>query len=351
MLSAQPSPSPETASPPSADAPRPDAGLVALFSRISRYAGRVILPINEAALDEANTGPAFYCVHSLSGAGGTDFWHLAKVMPGVRFFGIQAPPVKMHDPKFGTAVDALANYYVDALMKFQPEGRFFIGGWSAGTIIGLEVAQKLRACGRVVSLFIPIDGTPENTDTRLPHWHPVYLFEAAINSFGWLVNDVIMTKGSLRALLGRGVRKVITKLKSSKAPATGEKVADIIDPVQGLMDVSHYQPFERAFMTRLYAALLAYKPKKYAGTVVAYEATKKPLLHLPQVGRVWNTLAPRSTIVRVKGTHLSILKPGDVEALAQDLEQRIAALALPTSERSAIPAPAIETPATERKLA
>ena len=202
-----------------------------------------------------------------------------------------------------------------------------------------------------MSLFVPIDGTPENTDARLPHWHPLYMFEVATNSFGWLVNDVILTKGSLRALLGRGVHKMITKLKSSKASATGEKANDIVDPVQGLMDVSHYQPFERAFMTRLYAALLAYKPKKYAGTVVAYEATKKPLLHQPQVGRVWNTLAPRSTVVRVKGTHLSILRPGDVEALAQDLEQRIAALALPTSERRAAPVPAIESPAEERKLA
>jgi thioesterase domain-containing protein len=79
-------------------------------------------------------------------------------------------------------------------------------------------------------------------------------------------------------------------------------------------------------MTRLYAALFAYKPKTYAGTVVAYEATKKPLLRLPQVGRVWRSLAPRSTVVKLKGTHLSVLKPGDVDPLARDLETRIAAI-------------------------
>ena len=79
-------------------------------------------------------------------------------------------------------------------------------------------------------------------------------------------------------------------------------------------------------MARLYAALFAYKPKIYAGTVVAYEAAKKPLLRLPQVARVWRALAPRSTVVRLKGTHLSVLKPGDVDPLARDLDARIEAI-------------------------
>jgi thioesterase domain-containing protein len=260
----------------------------------------------------------------------------------------------MHDAKFGSTVEALANYYVDALMKFQPEGRFFIGGWSAGTIIGLEIAQKLRACGRVVSLYVPIDGTPENTDARLPSWHPVYMSEVVANSLSWFVNDVVMTKGSLKPLVKRGLTVVAGQAKSLLArrrSATGPVTAATADPVAGKMDVSHYQPFERAFMTRLYAALFAYVPKKYAGTVLAYEATQKPLLHLPQVGRVWKILAPRSTVVRMKGTHLSILKPGHVEALAEDLGHRIAALALPMAN----PAPEIEieeaVPAVERKLA
>jgi thioesterase domain-containing protein len=106
-------------------------------------------------------------------------------------------------------------------------------------------------------------------------------------------------------------------------------------------------------MSRLYAALFAYTPKKYAGTVVAYEATKKPLLHLPQVARVWSSLAPRATIVRVKGTHLSILRPGDVEALAKDLQRRITDIAEELPEPLPVAAPAaVEAPAAlDRKSA
>ncbi len=299
-----------------------DRGLAALFARIARGSNTVILPINDAAQAGDENTPAFYCVHSLSGAGGTDFIHLAERMPDMRFYGIQAPPAKFEDPTFGSTVESLAELYADALIRFQPQGRFFLGGWSAGVIIGLEIAQKLRARGRVVSLFAAIDAIPENTGFGLPSWHPLYMGEWAANSVSWVINDVILDKGSLRALMKRGVSRAMMQLRPNWR-GNKEGGADTLD---AFMDVSRYPAVEKAFMTRLYAALFAYEPKSYAGAVVAYEATKKPLLRLPQVGRVWRALAPRSTVVRLKGTHLSILKPGDVDPLARDLEARIAAI-------------------------
>lgn len=332
------------------DARRNDSGLAALFARVARAVTPVIVPINDTARDEADESPAFYCVHSLSGAGGTDFLHLAKRMPTVRFYGIQAPTAKMHDPAFGSSVESLADFYVDALIKFQPAGRFLLGGWSAGVIIGLEIAQKLRARGRVVSLFAAIDAIPENTELGLPPWHPLYLIELAGNSVGWFANDVVMTKGSLGSLLRRGFAKAIAQANAMRPNWRGSKSGGA-ESVEAFMDLSRYPAVEREFMARLYAALFAYTPKKYAGTVVAYEATKKPLLRLPQVGRVWSALAPRSTIVRVKGTHLSILRPGDVDALAADLARRIADVAPEAAARAAPPAPAIETPPLQQKSA
>lgn len=316
---------------------RNDSGLAALFARVARAVTPVILPINDSARDEANESPAFYCVHSLSGAGGTDFLHLAKLMPTVRFYGIQAPTAKMHDPAFGSSVESLADFYVDALIKFQPTGRFLLGGWSAGVIIGLEIAQKLRARGRVVSLFAAIDAIPENTDLGLPSWHPLYLLELAANSVSWFANDVLMTKGSVASLARRGFAKAVAQANALRPNWRGNKAGGA-ESVEAFMDLSRYPAVERAFMSRLYAALFAYTPRRYAGTVVAYEATKKPLLRLPQVGRVWSALAPHSTIVRVRGTHLSILRPGDVDALAADLSERIAEIA----QAIARPAPAPE---------
>jgi thioesterase domain-containing protein len=327
-----------------------NGALTALFARIARSSERVIIAINDSALEEDSPNPAFYCVHSLSGAGGTDFCHLAKLMPEVRFYGIQAPPAKIRDSDFGSSVESIADYYANALVKFQPKGPFLLGGWSAGAIIGLEIAQRLRARGRLVRLFAAIDAAPENTEANLPYWHPLYVLEFARNLIGWIVTDVVMTKGSLRALIRRGLNKAIAHRHAKFDRAGDEKEAGV-DPVEGFMDISRYPPDEQSFMKRLYAALLAYKPKKYAGTVVAYEATKKPLLHLPQVGRVWAMLAARSTIVRVTGTHLSILQPGDVESVASDLADRIAESAGPTDTRRPAAPLSVEAPPLKQKSA
>ena len=110
------------------------AALSALFARASRNSERVILPANDSAFEKNDSlRPAFYCVHSLSGAGGMDFHPLAKRLPTLRFFGIQAPPKKIADAEFGRSVEAMSEYYANALVKHQPNGPFLVGGWSAGT--------------------------------------------------------------------------------------------------------------------------------------------------------------------------------------------------------------------------
>ena len=325
------------------------AGLAALFARVATKFARIVVPINAAAADRDNRRPAFYCVHSLSGAGGTDFGHLAELMPGVRFFGIQAPPAKVEEDEFGSTVHGIAGYYAELLDKYQPEGAFMLGGWSAGAIIALEIAQLLRARGRAVSLLVAIDAAPKNSAYALSRWHPLYLYEIARNLPSWILRDAVTMKRSVRSLLWRVVIKAAAQ---AKAALDGRSAREKMDfhALEEFMDMSDFRPHERAFMERLYAAVLAYRPGKYAGPVVAYEATTKPLLDLPQVGRVWTRLAPQSTIVPVQGTHLSILRPGDVDVLAADLRQRIADASEPAAGVTAQPAP-VQPDARGRKFA
>ncbi len=140
----------------------------ALFSRTSRYSERAIAPVNNCATINDPTAPAFYCVHSVSGVAGTDFLNLAESLePSIRFYGIQAPLKLMQDAEFGKSVDSMAQYYADALVEFQPQGAFIVGGWSVGAVIALSIANHLRARGREVGPLIVIDGAPENTPYAL----------------------------------------------------------------------------------------------------------------------------------------------------------------------------------------
>ena len=70
-----------------------------LFARAMKGSERVLVPINEGAVRADAPRPAFYCVHSVSGAAGTDFLNLAQRLDSaVNFYGLQAPPKLMRIP-------------------------------------------------------------------------------------------------------------------------------------------------------------------------------------------------------------------------------------------------------------
>ena len=113
-----------------------------LFARAVRGSERVVLPINDSALRAETPIPALYCVHSITGAAGIDFLNLAqRVDRAVGFYGIQAPPKLMQESGFGASIGALAEHYVRAMVKFQPEGRMMLGGYCIGAVIALEMAN------------------------------------------------------------------------------------------------------------------------------------------------------------------------------------------------------------------
>lgn len=304
---------------------RPSAG--ALFGRTARNSERVIVPINDSALLVEEHSPAFYCVHSASGMAGTDFLDLARRLgPTIRFYGIQAPASQMLDAKFGGSLDAIAEYYTDALVKFQPTGRFLLGGYCLGAIIALAVVQKLRERGREVGPLIAIDGAPENTGGALPYWSPRYWLELGRNLRRWLVHGDLTRSRTLKSLAG-GLRKSFRK----KAYAIGRAAIGLKRgetwsrgySIDGIMDLSPYQPAHRAFINRLYGAVLTYVPRAYSGEIVVYEAQVTPLLSAPQIGRAWRKFAPQSAVVQILGTHIGMMREPYVAALAQDIRARI----------------------------
>ena len=295
----------------------------ALFARAQRNSERVILPINDSALRADPSRPAFYCVHSISGAAGTDFVNLARRLdPTVGFYGIQAPPKLMQAAEFGSAIEPLADHYVEALTDFQPQGPLMLGGYCIGGIIALEMAKRLRAQGREVGPILAIDGAPENAGAMLRRWHLRYWLELARNLPGWIVHADLMRSRSMHSLVWSLSNNAFAIGKGAIGLRRGEKFGGGY-AVDGLMDVSLYPPDQRQFINRLYAAMFAYVPEKYSGDLVVYEARITPLLYLPQVGRIWRTFAPQSEIVGIVGTHIGMMREPYVEALAEDMRPRI----------------------------
>lgn len=293
-----------------------------LFARVVRSSERVLLPINESAERADTQLPAFYCVHSVSGAAGTDFLNLGQRLEHtVRFYGLQAPPKLMQDAQFGASIAGLADHYSNALVKFQPEGPLLIGGYCVGAIIALDMAKKLRAMGREVGPVLAIDGAPENVAV-LSAWNPRYWLDMAGNVPRWLLHADLMRTRSLRSLLWSLSKHAIAIGKGVLGMTRTQKLGGgyALDRV---MDLSLYPPAQRLFINRLYAAIFTYIPEDYPGDVVLYEANVAPLLYQPQLGRIWRKVASRSEIVGITGTHIGIMREPYVAALADDMRARI----------------------------
>jgi len=293
-----------------------------LFARALRSSERVLLPINESAMATDVPRPSFYCVHSVSGAAGTDFLSLARRLDRtVNFYGLQAPPKLMQDPQFGASIEGLADHYINALVKFQPEGPLMIGGYCIGAIIALDMAKKLRAMGRELGPVIAIDGAPENIEV-LSAWNPTYWAEMARNVPRWLMHADLMRSRSVHSLMWSLSKHAVAIGKGALGLKRTEKLGGGYS-IDRVMNLSLYPAEQRLFINRLFSAMFSYFPEQYPGDVVVYEAKVAPLLYLPQVGRTWHRIAPRSEIVGIVGTHIGIMHDPYVSALADDMRARV----------------------------
>jgi len=107
-------------------------------------------------IQPVGTRPPFFCVH---GVGGNvlNFRELAQLMsPEHPFYGLQAQGLNGERPCF-SRVEEMAVHYLKELKTLQPEGPYFIGGYSFGGLVAYEMAQQLRASGESVGLLALLD--------------------------------------------------------------------------------------------------------------------------------------------------------------------------------------------------
>jgi thioesterase domain-containing protein len=75
-------------------------------------------------------------------------------------------------------------------------------------------------------------------------------------------------------------------------------------------------------MESFYGAVMRYQPEPYAGRVLLFQGTES-LLDLNEVDEVWKRIAHDLEIVRVRGTHASVVNEPYVRPVAERLRQRL----------------------------
>ncbi|MBE9228059.1 amino acid adenylation domain-containing protein, partial [Phormidium sp. LEGE 05292] len=241
----------------------------------------------------------FFCVHPMFGVV-FPYLELAHHLNSDRsFYGLQPLGLDGKAPPLNR-MEAIASYYIQAIQTIQPQGPYFLGGWSFGGLVAFEMAQQLTQAGQQINLLAIIDTTAPSNKPSLCQ--------------------------SLKFLLGTALWSVLPFLLDYSALATNRWQWSAIERLLSeesrlkLLDESAIAPMLKIFYANAQAAY-RYIPNNYPNRIAVFKATEQidSVKHDRTLG--WSKLASDIQLHQVPGNHLSLLKPPHVQILAQQLGQ------------------------------
>jgi amino acid adenylation domain-containing protein len=226
----------------------------------------------------------FFCIHGL---GGTvlRFNALARHLGTERpFYGVQAQGLE-GDRAFHTTVEEMAAFYIKEIRVRQPEGPYYIGGYSLGGLIAFEMSRQLQAEGQEVGLLALLDTYPGKPKS----------------------NKMLLS--SLMALPRREQLSYIAQRAKRIRRGIKRRFEALFLP-RPLKEV------RRVFAS----AEEVYKPQVYFGSATWFRATEKGLRGVDNPTDDWSKWVTGGVEVHdIEGDHGSILKAPDVRLLAESL--------------------------------
>jgi len=101
----------------------------------------------------------FFCVPGYSG-NVLRFRNLGSYFaPDQPLYGLRDPRLEHKNVSF-TQIEDIVPHYVKALLTHQPQGPYYVGGYSFGCLVALEVAQQLQKAGHRVKVLVFLDMPP-----------------------------------------------------------------------------------------------------------------------------------------------------------------------------------------------
>ncbi|NOK62225.1 MAG: amino acid adenylation domain-containing protein [Chloroflexi bacterium AL-W] len=250
----------------------------------------------------------FFCIHPGSGQV-LCYLDLVQALDANRpFYAFQAAGLDgQREPLM--CVEDMATCYIDALQSIQPEGPYFLGGWSFGGVVAFEMAQQLQSCGYEIAVLALIDSwapTPR---------HAVLDDDTVV--LAWFVRD-----------LGKILGQQITVSYEDLCNRTHDQQLQIVlehmrathilpDDI-GLQQIGHYA----TVFTNNIRATNTYAPQPYAGNVALFRADEQPTDDGMDAWLGWRTyITNEITISTIPGNHYTMVKPPHVQLLSKQLDQ------------------------------
>jgi thioesterase domain-containing protein len=234
----------------------------------------------------------------------------------------------------------MAAYYIRQMRKVQPRGPYFLGGYSSGGTVALEIAHQLRASGEEVALLAILD----SPSPKFNYWRPNWDFQFWRGLTGNIVRNLGYWARTYQELPGHQKRRLIVqrvryarRTLQGLLRRRGLQPTGVLEDEQrrraffrylgeqpGLEDLSQWPAHRVRVLDAELQALNSYEPAVYPGQITLYRARRQPLMCSYEPTKGWSRLsAQRVRIIEVPGSHHSIIEEPYVTSLAAALKRTI----------------------------
>lgn len=216
------------------------------------------------------------------------------------FYGLQSRGLDGEQEPF-LQIEAMAAYYIQEMQTIQPEGPYFLGGWSMGAKVAFEMAQQLIAQDEKVELLVLLD---EEAVTRVEKYveedDTAYLMRL-------FAQDLIGLWGDDLPLLKHYLEKDFS----------GEQLTNALQTELGPLQI---QNLLKVFKNN-FRAWQSYTPKTYPGRIILFEANEQSTISEDTLWG-WGSLAQEGVEIHVvPGNHYTMIRQPHVQVLAKRLRE------------------------------
>lgn len=302
-----------------------EAPTIAKLAKILRKDDENLAVQTVFTLQPNGNAPALYCfqVHKF---GVITYRYLAQHLEDTRpVYGMALPLDLPNPPK---TVEELASYFVEALLRHQPAGPYYLSGMSIAGLIAYEMARQMAARGIHDVWVVLFDtygpGYPRMLSRNQAlvqkiKLHTGNLLRMNRDAF-WQIGELIWRSGyrlqyQMRRLVKRYQHQL--GLKPVETPDEGEQY------IPG-------QPFRIYIGQRVYGEMLELlemeekyfaQPKPYTGNVLLYRSTLQPFRAAYELTLRWQQyVSGRLEVRHVRGNHSGIMRHPYVQGLSERLK-------------------------------
>ena len=232
--------------------------------------------------------PPFFCVHG-SGVGSLTQY----INPDQPLYALQ--PYGLDGKRAPATVEEMAKGYLREIKLLQPNGPYFLGGFSAGALIAFEMAQQLRKQAQEIGLLILLDPSePGNLEFGVHSKSTDQSSQAklaAITSFilrRWVDLRYLKFKEKLMYVLAR-TKDRVERAQIAFYFSIGRRLPPYVRQIYAL--------------NILYQIRQEYRPQTYPGHVVLFKTKQNS----PDCHATWGRLAAGGLQVHeITSEHLEI---------------------------------------------